>query len=442
MGLPFETGIVGQRGGRFAKCAQKSHSPDGGGMTTDSQNTGPLKGVRVFDMTRILAGPSATQILGDYGADILKIEKPGQGDDTRSWGPPYLQDAGGADTSESSYYLSANRNKRSLALDFTKPEGLALAKKLIGNCDILFENYKVGTLEKYGLGYEQLKKEFPRLIYCSLTGFGYTGPYKDRAGYDFLIQGMGGIMSLTGPADGMPYKIGVAKSDLICGLYALSGILAALYHREKTGEGQWVDIALLDTQVAALSNAGQYYLTSGNVTPRMGNAHPTIVPYEVFSASDGYIILAIGNDRQFRDFCDCAGQPELWRDERFTQNKARVKNRAALIPLLQKIIADKTQAFWMAELEKRGVPCGPVNTLDQVFADPQVQARGMVTDVTHPYSDKPVATIANPMKFSKTPVSYRHAPPVLGADTQDILSNELSLSDDDINQLREKGVVA
>ena len=411
-------------------------------MTTDSQNTGPLKDVRVFDMTRILAGPSATQILGDYGADILKIEKPDQGDDTRQWGPPYLQDKDGQDTSESSYYLSANRNKRSLALDFTKPEGLALAKKLIGTSDILFENYKTGTLEKYGLGYEQLKKEFPRLIYCSLTGFGYNGPYKDRAGYDFLIQGMGGIMSLTGPADGMPYKIGVAKSDLICGLYALSAILAALYHREKTGEGQWIDLALLDTQVATLSNAGQYYLTSGNVTPRMGNAHPTIVPYEVFMAADGYIILAVGNDKQFKDFCEVAGCADLAQDERFAQNKARVKNRAVLIPMLQDIIKQKTQQDWMTTLEKRGVPCGPVNTLDQVFADPQVQARGMVTNVDHPYSDKPVATIANPVKFSKTPVSYRHAPPVLGADTVDILSNDLGLSDEEINQLRDKGVVS
>lgn len=411
-------------------------------MTTHSKNTGPLKGVRVFDMTRILAGPSATQILGDYGADIIKIEKPGQGDDTRGWGPPYLQDADGQDTSESSYYLSANRNKRSLALDFTKPEGLAIAKKLIGSCDILFENYKVGTLDKYGLGYDQLKKEFPRLIYCSLTGFGHTGPYKDRAGYDFLIQGMGGIMSLTGPVEGPPYKIGVAKSDLICGLYALSGILAALYHREKTGEGQLIDLSLLDTQVATLSNAGQYYLTSGKVTPRMGNAHPTIVPYEVFNTTDGYIILAVGNDSQFKNFCECAERPDLWQDARFTQNRNRVKNRDVLLPILRDIIAQKPQGWWMAELEKRGVPCGPVNNLDQVFSDPQVQARGMVTDVDHPLAPNPVATIANPMKFSKTPVSYRHAPPVLGADTADILSKELSLNDEEINQLREKGVVS
>lgn len=414
-----------------------------GRMTTQgSQKPGALEGVRVLDLTRILAGPSATQILGDYGADIIKIEKPGQGDDTRSWGPPFVQDAAGHDTSESSYYLSANRNKRSLALDFTKPEGLAILKKLLASCDVLFENFKAGTLEKYGLGYAQLRAEFPRLIYCSLTGFGHTGPYRDRAGYDFLIQGMGGIMSLTGPIDGPPYKIGVAKSDLICGLYALSAILAALYSREKTGQGQHIDVALLDTQIAALSNAGQYYLTSGKVTPRMGNAHPTIVPYEVFEAADGYIILAVGNDRQFRDFCDAAGRIDLADDPRFTANKSRVKNRDILLPVIRDIIAQKPQAFWMDTLEKRAVPCGPVNTLDQVFADPQAQARGMVTDMTHALSAEPVRLIANPVKFSETPVSYRRAPPPLGADTDDVLKAELGLGDDEISTLRQQGVVS
>ena len=255
-------------------------------MKKDIPNHGPLTGIRVFDMTRILAGPSATQILGDMGAEVIKIEKPGAGDDTRKWGPPFVTDADGKNTSESAYYLSANRNKKSIALDFTTPEGVVTAKKLIGNCEILVENYKDGSLDKYGLSYAQLKEEFPNLIYCSITGFGHDGPYKDLAGYDFLMQGMGGIMSLTGPADGEPYKIGVAQTDLITGLYALNGILAALYHREKTGEGQFIDVALLDCQIAALSNAGQYYLTSGKVTPRMGNAHPTIVPYEAFAASD------------------------------------------------------------------------------------------------------------------------------------------------------------
>jgi len=411
------------------------------GVDNQVNNTGPLKGVRVFDMTRILAGPSATQILGDLGADILKIEKPGQGDDTRKWGPPYVQDADGNDTHESAYYLSANRNKRSVSLDFTKPEGLALAKKLLANCDILIENYKAGSLEKYGLDYAQLKKEFPRLIYCSVTGFGHDGPYKDLAGYDFLIQGMGGIMSLTGPEDGMPYKIGVAYTDLLTGLYALNGVLAALYHREKTGEGQFIDIALLDTQVATLSNAGQYYLTSGTVTPRMGNAHPTIVPYEAFMAADGYIILAVGNDKQFRDFCLFAGHPELADDARFAENKNRVRHRSVLVPIVREIIAKHPCAYWIANLEKRGVPCGPVNRLDDVFANPQVKARGMVTQMPHPQSPKALDLIASPLRFSETPVSYRHAPPVLGADTDDILHHDLALSPDEIATLRSKGIV-
>lgn len=405
------------------------------------QNTGPLKGIRVFDMTRILAGPSATQILGDMGADILKIEKPGQGDDTRKWGPPFVKDKDGKDTTESSYYLSANRNKKSLSLDFTKPEGLAIAKKLLSTCDILFENYKSGTLEKYGLGYEQIKKEFPRLIYCSLTGFGHTGPYKDLAGYDFLIQGMGGIMSLTGPADGEPCKIGVAQTDLITGLYALSGILAALYAREKTGKGQFIDISLLDAQVASLSNAGQYYLTSGKVTPRMGNAHPTIVPYEAFAASDGYIILAIGNDKQFQDFCAFVNRADLYQDARFAENKNRVKNRSVLIPIVRDILKQKPGKYWINELEKRGVPCGPVNDLAQVFADPQVQARDIVTNMIHPLSPDQIKLIANPLRFSETPVTYRNPPPVLGADTNAILKQELALTDQDISNLKQKGVV-
>lgn len=402
--------------------------------------TGPLNGIRVFDMTRILAGPSATQILGDMGAEVIKIERPGQGDDTRKWGPPYLKDKNGNDTTESAYYLSANRNKKSVALDFTTPEGLAIAKKLIATCDILVENYKAGSLEKYGLSYAQLKEEFPKLIYCSITGFGHDGPYKDLAGYDFLIQGMGGIMSLTGPADGEPYKIGVAQTDLITGLYALNGILAALYHRERTGAGQFIDVALLDCQVAALSNAGQYYLTSGKVTPRMGNAHPTIVPYEAFQANDGYIILAIGNDKQFRDFCIFAGRPELADDPRFTQNQNRVIHRNILVPMVRDIIAASTQKYWIENLEKRGVPCGPVNTLDQVFTDPQVQARGTVMEMVHPLSTEPVSMIANPLKFSATPVTYRHAPPVLGEDTEELLT-ETGLSHEEIKGLKEKSVI-
>jgi crotonobetainyl-CoA:carnitine CoA-transferase CaiB-like acyl-CoA transferase len=410
-------------------------------MTSGVGNTGPLKGVRVFDMTRILAGPSATQVLGDMGADIIKVEKPGAGDDTRKWGPPFLKDKAGKDTSESAYYLSANRNKRSLSLDFTQAEGLALAKKIIGTCDILFENFKAGSLEKYGLGYEQLKNEFPRLIYCSVTGFGHDGPYAERAGYDFLIQGMGGLMSITGPEPGEPCKVGVAYTDLITGLYALNGVLAALYNREKTGKGQFIDVALLDAQVAALSYAGQYYLTTGTLQPRMGNAHATIVPYETFEAKNGHIILAIGNDKQFSTFCALAGRPDLSADPRFAENASRVKNRAALVPVIRDIVARESSEYWIKNLESRGVPCGPVNTVDQVFADPQVKARGMAVPLPHPASGADVKLIASPLRFSDTPVSYRRAPPTLGEDTNDILTMELAMTAADISNLRNKGVV-
>jgi crotonobetainyl-CoA:carnitine CoA-transferase CaiB-like acyl-CoA transferase len=409
-------------------------------MSEEIKNTGPLKGVRVFDMSRVLAGPSATQILGDMGADVLKIEKPGEGDDTRKWGPPFLKDDNGNDTDESAYYLCANRNKRSLTLDFTKPEGLALAKKFIAQSDILFENYKTGGLDKYGLGYDQLKKEFPRLIYCSLTGFGHTGPYKSFPGYDFLIQGMAGIMSVTGPQEGPPSKIGVALVDLMAGMYALSGILAALYHREKTGEGQFIDVSLMDTNVAWLANIGQYYLTGGKVPPRMGNAHPTIVPYDGLKASDGYIIITIGNDHQFKNFCDFAGCPGLAADPRFAHNKDRVVHREALMPLLREIIAQKSRAWWIEGLEKCNVPCGPVNDIAEVFAHPQVKAREMTVQMNHASTKKPVTLIANPLKFSATPVTNRRAPPVLGQDTDAVLK-ELGLKENEIEELRKKGVV-
>lgn len=405
------------------------------------KNTGPLKGIRVFDMTRILAGPSATQSLGDMGAEIIKIEKPGEGDDTRKWGPPYLKNKGGKDTSESAYYLCANRNKKSVTLDFTKPEGLALAKKLIGTCDILFENYKTGSLDKHGLGYEELKKEFPRLIYCSLTGFGHTGPYRQNAGYDYMVQAMGGIMSLTGPADGEPCKMAIAYTDIMTGQYAMIGILAALYHREKTGEGQFIDISLLDTQVGMLYNIGQNYLTSGEEPKRMGNEHASIVPYQAFRASDGYVVLAVGNDRQFRDFCAFAGKPEWGTDPRFAENSNRVRNRQTLIPMIRDVMSQHTIDHWVHGLEKHSVPCGPVNTLPRVFADPQVKERGMTCDMAHPLSPAPVRLISNPLKFSKTPVSYRHAPPVLGHDTASVLKQDLSLTDDDISTLKRKGVV-
>ncbi len=410
-------------------------------MNAEIKNTGPLNGIRVFDLTRILAGPSATQILGDLGAEILKIEKPAHGDDTRKWGPPFVTDENGRDTTESAYYLCANRNKKSVTLDFTTPGGLAIAKKLVGSCDILFENYKTGSLDKYGLGYAQLKDEFPRLIYCSLTGFGQTGPYRENAGYDYLVQGMGGIMSLTGPAEGPPCKMAIAYTDIMTGQMALAGILAALYHREKTGQGQYIDVSLLDTQVAALYNVGQSFLTDGKPPQRMGNAHASIVPYEAFAASDGYIILAVGNDRQFTDFCTFAKKPELAGDPRFAKNSDRVRNRAIIVPIVREIIAAESVNYWVSGLEKQGVPCGPVNTLDRVFADPQVQARGMTVQMQHPATPQPVRLLASPLKFSATPVSYRCPPPLLGADTDSVMKDILCLQDHEISTLRTQGVI-
>lgn len=387
--------------------------------------TGALAGLKVLDLTRVLAGPSATQILGDLGADVVKVERPGVGDDTRKWGPPFLQDADGADTTESAYYLSANRNKRSIAIDFTKDDGRALLRRLVAQADVLVENYKLGDLARYGFGYDDLKDEFPGLIYCSITGFGQTGPYAPRAGYDYLIQAMGGIMSLTGPIDGEPMKVGVAIADLMTGTYATIGILAALDHRRRTGRGQMVDLALLDTQVAWLSNAGQYYLTSGVPTPRYGNGHPTIVPYQAFRAADEYLILAVGNDSQFAKFCDAAGRPDLAADPRFATNQMRVRNREVLVPIVAGMIAEKSRGFWLETLEARGVPCGPINTLDQVFADPQVEARGMRIEMVHPLAAAPIPLIGSPIKLSDTPVTYRHAPPACGADGEEVLRDWL-----------------
>lgn len=407
----------------------------------EATKSGALGGLRVFDMTRILAGPAATQILGDMGAEILKIEKPLSGDDTRQWGPPFLKDAQGQDTGESAYYLCANRNKKSVTLDYTRPEGLALAKKLIGTSDIFFENYKKGTLEKYGLGYEQLRSEFPRLIYCSLTGFGHSGPYQNDAGYDFMIQGMGGIMSLTGEPQGEPVKIAVAYADLATGLYAAVGILAALHHRDKTGEGQFIDISLLDTQVAMLANLGQSYLTSGVPPQRMGNAHASIVPYQAFATQDGHIILAIGNDKQFTHFCSFAGRTDLAEDPRFKTNQTRLAHRDILVPVIQDMIKQQPQLYWIEGLKALGVPCGPINRLDQVFADPQVIARGMAVSVPHLLGDTPVQLLANPLRFSETPVSYRRAPPTLGADTAETLTNLLNMNQDEILTLQKQGVI-
>ncbi|HKF63774.1 MAG TPA: CaiB/BaiF CoA-transferase family protein [Dongiaceae bacterium] len=403
---------------------------------------GPLDGIRVFDLARILAGPTCTQLLGDLGADVIKIERPGAGDDTRKWGPPYVTDKAGKDTGESAYYLSSNRNKRSLAIDIAKPAGQALAKRLIAKCDIMVENFKVGDMARYGLSYADLKAANPRLIYCSITGFGQTGPYAPRAGYDMLAQGLGGIMSVTGEPDRPPMKVGVGIADIMCGMYAASAILAALHHRDRTGEGQYIDLSLLDTQVAWLANVGLNYLTSGEVPQRLGNEHPNIVPYNVMAAADGHVILAVGNDSQFAKFCEFAGAPDLAGDPRFATNEKRVANRRALYALLEPVLKLKPQHDWVAGLAKLGVPCSPVNTVEQVFDDPQIKAREMRLSMPHALAGKgTVDLIANPIRFSATPVAYRQAPPFLGQHSEEVLRELLGLDEAGIAQLRRDGAI-
>ena len=403
---------------------------------------GPLDGIRVFDLARILAGPTCTQLLGDLGADVIKIERPGAGDDTRKWGPPYVKDKAGKDTGESAYYLSSNRNKRSLAIDIAKPAGQALAKRLIARCDIMVENFKVGDMARYGLSYADLKEANPRLIYCSITGFGQTGPYAPRAGYDMLAQGLGGIMSVTGEPDRPPMKVGVGIADIMCGMYAASAILAALHHRNRTGEGQYIDLSLLDTQVAWLANVGLNYLTSGEVPQRLGNEHPNIVPYNVMAAADGHVILAVGNDNQFAKFCEFAGAPDLAADPRFVTNEKRVANRRALYALLEPVLKLKSQHDWVAGLARLGVPCSPVNTVEQVFADPQIKAREMRLSMPHALAGKgTVDLIANPIRFSATPVAYREAPPFLGQHSEEVLKELLGLDEAGIADLRHEGAI-
>ena len=393
----------------------------------EQKNTGPLAGLRVLDLSRVLAGPTATQLLGDLGADVVKVEKPGEGDDTRLWGPPYLADDAGEETRESAYYLAVNRNKRSLALDIASPEGSRIARDLAARADVLVENFKLGGLARYGLGYDELKESCPRLIYCSITGFGQTGPYAARPGYDYLMQGMAGIMSVTGEPEGQPMKLGIAIADIMTGMHATVAILAALHHRDKTGEGQHIDLALLDSTLSWLCNQGQSALLTGTLPERWGNAHPTIVPYQTFATEDGHVILAVGNDGQFARFCDAAGCPELGIDERYRSNPGRVRNRATLIPRLESLMRTRKTADWVRLLEAAGVPCGPVNQLDQVFADPQVAARGMVIEMAHALTATPLKLVGNPERFSKTPVSYRHAPPTLGAHSAEILRDWLGM---------------
>jgi crotonobetainyl-CoA:carnitine CoA-transferase CaiB-like acyl-CoA transferase len=383
-----------------------------------------LQGVKVLDLSRVLAGPWCGQLLADLGADVVKVERPGAGDDTRSWGPPWLKDAAGEATRDAAYYFCANRNKRSVTIDIADPEGQALVRRLAMEADVVLENFKVGGLEQYGLDHASLLKMKPGLVYCSITGFGQTGPYAQRAGYDFLIQGMGGLMSVTGRADGEegagPQKVGVALTDILTGLYATVGVLAALAHRDRTGEGQHIDLALLDVQVACLANQTANYLIGGTVPRRMGNAHPNIVPYQDFPTADGDMILAVGNDGQFAKFCEVAGKPEWSRDERFATNAARVGHRADLIPLLRQATVMRTTHEWIAALESAGVPCGPINRLDEVFADPQVIARGLRIDLPHAVAGT-VPGVANPIRLSASPVAYDRGPPVLGEHTAEVL---------------------
>ena len=400
-----------------------------------SQPSGPLKGLRVLDLTRVLAGPTCTQMLGDLGAEIIKIEKPDSGDDTRGFAPPFWPE-----TKESAYFLGVNRNKQSVTVDIAKPEGQALVHRLLEHCDILAENFKVGALAKYGLGYEQLKAKYPRLIYCSITGFGQTGPYAPRPGYDALIQAMGGIMSLTGEPGGSPQKAGVPVADLFAGLYGCIGILAAVNHRHATGEGQHIDIGMLDTHVAWLANQGMNYLATGENPPRLGNQHPNISPYQEFPTKDGYLILAVGNDPTFERFCRNFGCEHLLADERFATNPKRVANRDLVTQTLTPVMKSKTTTEWVEALEALKIGCGPINTLKDVFADPHVKARDMVVTMQHA-TGKEIQVIANPVKLSATPPDYRSPPPVLGEHSESVLSRLLGMSAAEVAALREKGIV-
>lgn len=385
----------------------------------------PLHGIKVLDLSRVLAGPWCTQNLADLGADVIKVERPGVGDDTRTWGPPYLKDEQGNNTSESAYYLSANRNKRSITIDFSQPDGAALVREMVKECDVLVENFKVGGLKKYGLDYESVRELNPKLIYCSITGFGQTGPMAPLPGYDFMVQGMGGLMSITGERDdlpgGGPQKAGVAVTDIITGMYATVGILGAIQERNRSGLGQHIDVALLDSHVALLANQNLNYMTTGVAPKRFGNAHQNVVPYQVFSASDGHLIVATGNDGQYRAYCKAIGRPELGEDPNYVVNSKRLENRDELIAILTDIMKQGTRDEWIEKLQAVGVPCGPINNLQQVFDNPQVKARELWREIDHPLAGK-APTTASPIRYSETPVEYRQAPPLLGEHTDEILA--------------------
>lgn len=409
----------------------------------------PLAGIRVLDLSRVLAGPWCTQTLADLGASVIKIERPGSGDDTRSWGPPFLKDSEGHDTAEAAYYLGTNRNKQSVTCDIAQAAGQELIRELVKHCHVFVENFKVGDMARYGLDYHSLKSLNPALVYCSITGFGQTGPYRERAGYDYAVQGMGGLMSVTGERDdlgGGPQKVGVAVADLFTGMYASVAILAALRHAESTGEGQQVDMSLLDTQVAMLANLGANYLVSGKVPGRAGNAHQNIVPYQVFEvapAADGHtdhLILAVGNDNQYAKFCDVAGRPEIATDPRFARNQDRVRNRDVLVPVLEEIMKGRTKSDWLSALEAAKVPCGAINNLDEVFSDPHVNQRGMVTQWDHPLQPL-LRLVASPIKLSATPVRTTLPPPLLGQHTDEVLRDLLHCSDERLCELRSTKVI-
>ena len=419
----------------------------------DNLHMNSLDGIRILDLSRVLAGPWCTQTLADLGADVIKIERPHSGDDTRGWGPPFLKNSQGEESSDAAYYLGTNRNKRSVTCDISKPEGQALIREIVKSCDVFIENFKVGDMARYGLDFESLRQLNPKLVYCSVTGFGQNGPYKDRAGYDYAVQGMGGLMSITGERDdlgGGPQKVGVAVADLFTGMYATVAILAALRHAERSGNGQHIDMALLDTQVAMLANLGANYLVAGQkegkVPGRAGNAHQNIVPYQVFEVApqpDGtkdHLILAVGNDGQFAKFCEVAERPDLSADPRFATNADRVRHRTVLVPELEKIMCSRSKADWLNKLEIAKVPCGAINNLAEVFADPQVQARDMVTTWTHPVGGK-VNLVSSPMKLSETPVRTDLPPPLLGQHTDEVLQQLLGLEIDALQSLRERRVI-
>jgi glutaryl-CoA transferase len=401
--------------------------------------SGALSHVRVLDLSRVLAGPWASQLLADLGAEVVKIERPGTGDETRGWGPPWLTTPEGAETRESAYFACTNRGKKSVTVDLARPEGQAIVRRLAARSDVLLENFKVGSLSRLGLGWEELSSLNPRLVYCSITGFGQSGPYKDRPGYDFVVQAMGGLMSVTGQPDGEPMKAGVAMTDILTGMYVATAVLGALAHRERTGEGQRVDLALLDVQVATLANLAENYLVTGRAPDRHGNAHASIVPYQSFATQDGYLVVAVGNDGQFARLCEVVGRPELVADPRFATNASRVENRSVLVPILQALLAGRPTDDWVGVLEAAGVPCGPINDLEKVFADPHVRSRGLRVEVPHPLAGS-VPVVASPMRLSRTPV--RHGtPPLLGEHTREVLGDVLGMSEAEIDALRREKVI-